>query len=543
MKADKIRILYVENEPQTREELSKFIENFCDKLYLASNGKEAFEIYQKEHPDIVISNISMPVMNGIELVKKIQTINPKQIIIFLALKEKSEILLEAVALQVDGYICKPVNFSVLEEKLSKLIQIHENIQTAKKLAESEERFKKIADNSQIGIFIYKEKFIYVNSALCELTGYSEEEFYAMRPWEILVPDIQDSFKEIAKRRLEGETFQKEYNDIKIITKTKSEKTFRITASTLYLTDGYAGVGSLIDITDLIKTQEELLIYRKVIEQMDEMVRITTTDGTILFVNRAFVKQTRYHKEELIGKKNSIVKSGQHDKKFYKNLWNTILSGGIYRDTFINKKKNGERFYEDQTITPIYDRKNRDIKYFVSTGKDITKRIRMEQELQLLATVDSLTGIYNRYKINQSINKEIIRTRRYNEAFALIMFDIDHFKDINDNYGHDIFKVINIKHNEAFALIMRESDTFGRWGGEEFMLLTPKATQESALVIAEKLRTRIEDYHFTDVEHITVSIGVALFTKVSKKEMILKAVDNALYKSKKSGRNKVSFIEN
>jgi diguanylate cyclase (GGDEF)-like protein/PAS domain S-box-containing protein len=541
MKTNNISILYVEDEENIQKQLTRFISRFCEQLYLAKNGKEGLEIYKEHKPDIIISDIRMPVMNGIEMVREIKKIDPKQMIIFISAHSESDYLFDAINMQVDGYILKPVDLSVLEEKIKNLIKIHENLQASERLSESEERFRKIADNSHIGIFIYKEKYIYVNKTFCQLTGYTQDELYSMHPWELIEPSLQEPFKEVVNKRLKGEEFYKEYNDIRIFTKDKQHKVFRASASTVHIAGSYAGLGTILEITDLIRTQEKLIMYEQAIEQMDEMVRISKPNGEIIFVNKAVSEHTGYTQEELLKTDNSIFKSGKHDEKFYQNLWQTILAGGIYRDTFINKKKNGQLYYEDQTITPIYDINSKEIKYFVSTGKDITENIKMLKELETLATVDSLTGIANRYMTNQALNDEIARAKRYDDSFALLMLDIDYFKEINDTYGHDIGDIVLQELSSVVASSIRESDIFGRWGGEEFLLIAPKITREDAIKLAEKLRHTVDIHNFSDVKNVTVSIGVTLYSKDYDKEMLLKKVDDALYKSKNSGRNKVSFI--
>jgi len=542
MKKNNISILYVEDEENIQKQLSRFIARFCENLYLAKNGAEGLELYKEHKPDIIISDIRMPVMNGIAMIKEIKKLNSKQIIVFISAHSESDYLFEAINMQVDGYILKPVDLSMLEEKLHKLVQQHQNIQAIKELAESEARFRKIANNSQVGIFIYKEKFTYVNEAFCHMTGYSEEELLTMEAWSMVKPEMQAKFKEYTLMRLEGKGFDTEYDNLHLLTKEKKEKIFRVSASTIYVDGGYAGLGMIIDITKLINTQEKLIIYEQAIEQMDEMVRITNIKGDIIFANNALTNHTGYTTIELIGKNNSIFKSNDHDDTFYNRLWNTILAGKVFRDTFINKKKNGDLFYEDQTITPIFNTQHTKIKYFVSTSKDVTERINMVNELQRLATTDTLTGIYNRYKINQVIDEEIARTKRYKEPFALIMFDIDHFKNINDTYGHDVGDIVLQELSNIITTHIRETDTFGRWGGEEFMLIAPKISLEDAFNLANKLRETIANHVFQKVETITVSIGVALFTQESTKETALKEVDDALYLSKTNGRNQVSVIE-
>jgi diguanylate cyclase (GGDEF)-like protein/PAS domain S-box-containing protein len=535
-----ITILYVEDEPSIQKQLSRFISRFCTTLLTASNGAEALEIYKEHGAEIIITDIRMPVMNGIEMAKKIKELNPKQLLIFVSAHSESDFLFEAINMQADGYILKPVDLSILGDKLHKLIQIYENQQAAKKLTESEERFRKIANNSQFGIFIYKETFTYVNEAFCQLTGYTQEELYSMQPWKILIPSLQEQFKEIAKRRFAGEEFHKEYNDLKIITKHNEEKFFRLSGSTIFIDGGYAGLGTIIDITDIIKTQERLTLFGQAIEQMDEMVKITDVEGVIVYVNKAVVQHTLYTKEEILGNTNAIFKSGKHHEECYTKLWSTILNKEVFHDTFINKKKNGELYYEDQTITPLIDEKTQEIKYFISTCKDITKEIQMSKELKKLATRDALTGIYNRYRINQLIEDELTRAQRYFETFALIMFDIDHFKHINDTYGHDVGDSVLRELSTLVLSQIRKSDKFGRWGGEEFMILASKITKDDAINLAEKIRHRVDSFQFQKVGHISISIGVVVFHKNETLTHLLKTVDEALYEAKHAGRNCVVF---
>jgi len=536
-----ISILYVEDEPNIREMLAKFLTRFCSQIYTAADGKEALKLYEEYAPDIVISDIRMPVMNGLEMAKEIKKLNPKQLIMFISAHSESDFLFDAIELHIDAYLTKPVDLSLLADEIDKLKKILFDRRAAKQLIESEKKFKTITENSDIGIFIYKRTYIFVNDAFCKITGYSRDELYSMESWKLLLEPYQAMAKETMKKRLSGEEFEKKYQDIKIRCKDKSIKVLRVNTSTVTIENEYAGMGTMIDITDLTKMHEKLSVFEQAIEQMDEMVRITQLDGTLFFVNKAVVKHTGYKEEELIGKKNSIFKSGKHDDAFYHKLWKTILAGEVYQNIFINKKKNGELYYEDQTITPIKDEKTKKIKYFVSTGKDITQQMEMVQKLEVLATTDTLTGLYNRYKINQIIDEEIRRAKRYNEPFALLMFDIDHFKKINDTYGHDIGDSVLQEFSQLILSSIRESDKFGRWGGEEFMLVAPNMNEEKLIKFANKLLKLIADHSFKEVGRVTSSIGLSLFKKGDDKISFLKRVDNALYEAKESGRNRVVFL--
>ena len=121
-----------------------------------------------------------------------------------------------------------------------------------------------------------------------------------------------------------------------------------------------------------------------------------------------------------------------------------------------------------------------------------------------------------------------------------MFDIDYFKKVNDTYGHYVGDMVLKKLSELISQNIREVDSFGRWGGEEFMLLLHKANQAEAIYIAEKLRKLVADFSIENLYKITISIGISTFAKNDTKESLLQRADQALYKSKEDGRNRVTF---
>lgn len=121
-----------------------------------------------------------------------------------------------------------------------------------------------------------------------------------------------------------------------------------------------------------------------------------------------------------------------------------------------------------------------------------------------------------------------------------MLDVDNFKSINDTYGHDVGDNVLRELTDTISEHIRQSDRFGRWGGEEFILLLPELDKEHALMFTEKLRKTIADHSFNGVSQITVSFGVAIFNQNDTKKSLLKRADTALYQAKDEGRNKVIF---
>lgn len=298
------------------------------------------------------------------------------------------------------------------------------------------------------------------------------------------------------------------------------------------------IGSVQDITSETKQKEQIVKLSQVLEQVDDVVLITDTSGLVTYVNSAFSRHTGYHKEEILGKNAGLLKSGRHDKAFYKKMWDTIHSGKVYREQFINRKKNGDIYYEQKTITPIKNSEGKIISY-VSTGKDITLSIEMTQRLEKMATTDQLTGIYNRHKFEELFAKELERTQRYGHPFILIMFDIDHFKNVNDTHGHDVGDTVLVETAKLIKAQLRSNDIFARWGGEEFLILSPETSIEHGAMLAEKLRSAIDSHRY-DAGYITASFGVAEAAQETTKEELLRQVDGMLYQAKQNGRNTIAY---
>lgn len=167
--------------------------------------------------------------------------------------------------------------------------------------------------------------------------------------------------------------------------------------------------------------------------------------------------------------------------------------------------------------------------------DLTEKY---DEANRLAMTDNLTGIYNRLKFNQTLLLEIEKVKKKGSVPELIMFDIDHFKKINDNYGHIAGDNVLIKIAQIVNRIIRKRDTFARWGGEEFIILLPETGRKESSAIAERIRVGIENYKFETVKHLTCSFGVTGYLNNEKISDLYKRVDMALYTAKRDGRNQV-----
>ncbi len=279
------------------------------------------------------------------------------------------------------------------------------------------------------------------------------------------------------------------------------------------------------------------------------VVITDRNAVVEWVNPAFEALTGYSLEESLGKRPAeLLQSGCQDKPFYTDMWHTILTGETWRGEIVNKKKDGTLYHEELIIDPVKDEAGA-IRHFIGIKQDISMRKRMEAELQTLATTDPLTGLPNRRHFLAQLDKEVARLRRFEQqTAALLMLDLDHFKAVNDRYGH----ATGDKALKHFAGVMnsclRKVDLAGRLGGEEFAVLLLGSDSENALEFADRLRVQVSRSPLETEHgqvHISVSIGVTQLQAGdpdigNMAEIALAQADRALYRAKSQGRNRVEL---
>ena len=269
----------------------------------------------------------------------------------------------------------------------------------------------------------------------------------------------------------------------------------------------------------------------------QAILITDVRGTILRVNDAFTKITGYMAAEVIGNNPRMLGSGHHGRAFYDGMWDQLAKEGHWEGEIWNRRKNGEVYPEWESITAVRDDWGK-VAYYVAVFHDISEQKILEAELERLATHDRLTGVYNRAKLYDLLHTARQEHERYGTPFALIMFDIDHFKAVNDRYGHGAGDAALRELSYRVGAIMRETDHFGRWGGEEFLVLTTQTGEEGAIELAERIRSGIEAEPFPEVGTVTVSLGVAEMVPEESLEHLEERADLALYRAKEGGRNRV-----
>ena len=282
-----------------------------------------------------------------------------------------------------------------------------------------------------------------------------------------------------------------------------------------------------------------------IDIVDENVITSKTDtkGLITFASEAFCRISGYKKEELLGKSHNIVRHPDTPKAVFADLWKTLKAGKSWQGEIKNLKKNGGFYWVRAVISPLADETGKTTGY-VAVRQDVTLQKELEETLEQLTEMtrrshtDALTGLSNRSRLNELLLLEMDRTERYGGNLCVVLMDVDHFKAINDTYGHlagdGVLKALsNLLKNKT-----RKNDLAGRWGGEEFMIVLINTPLESALSKMEVIRRLIEHHDFDEVPRVTASFGVSRFQKGDTLESLVGRADVALYYAKEQGRNRV-----
>jgi diguanylate cyclase (GGDEF)-like protein/PAS domain S-box-containing protein len=293
------------------------------------------------------------------------------------------------------------------------------------------------------------------------------------------------------------------------------------------------------ISDLKKSQQALRLSDKVMKNALEGIMVTDANGIIEVVNPAFTIITGFTAEDAIRKKPNILSSGKHKEAFYKEMWKTILTSDKWSGEIWNRRKNGEIYPSWLTISTIKDNKDK-ITNYVGIFTDITKQKIFEKNLQHLAYSDGLTGIPNRIAFEQQLEYTIKVSKRQGKMFAVFFMDLDHFKEVNDVYGHNAGDLVLQEAAHRFQTCIREEDILARFGGDEYGIVILELTNKDQIkIIAQEIIDVIsKPFKIENNDcHVGISIGISFYPHDAQDmESLLKKADKALYKAKESGRN-------
>jgi len=284
---------------------------------------------------------------------------------------------------------------------------------------------------------------------------------------------------------------------------------------------------------------------RAVKQSGDAIIITDTDGVVEYVNPEFTQLTGYAEAEIIGRDTTILKSSRNDVNLYKDMWDTITNGEIWRGELLNKKKNGDIYWSNQSVAPIKNKEG-EVTHYVSTSTDNTKLHEAQETIQQLALYDPLTKLANRRLFLDRLDHAVISAERHREKVAVFMCDLDNFKNVNDSLGHEYGDEL-LQHIATILEQDRDAeDTVSRLGGDEFTMVISSFKNESSLAdIASQILSKLEKPVLLKGNQIVVSssIGIALYPQDgTDSQALMRAADLAMYHAKEEGKNRFQFYQ-
>ena len=411
----------------------------------------------------------------------------------------------------------------------------------KALLQSEQKFRSFIETTSEGFLILSPQLQinFANTAICRLAGYSLAEMKGKSVLFFVTPESRNQLRQQLSMAHSDSHLAAE-----LTLKHKSGHNVFIRYKGTVMADGSGFFTYITDITERKLKEVELKTLTSAVKHSASSIIITDKNGIIEYVNPRFCVVTGYSEHEVIGQTPSLISTKNTGIELHRELWETILAGNDWHGETYNCTKNGEFYWSMMSISPIMN-ENGEISQFVSVSQDITEHKSKHLKMEELALRDPLTGLANRRLFDDRLNQAIqIISYQNRNGIGVIMLDLDHFKDINDTYGHDVGDLILKEVARKLLLSTRKEDTVSRFGGDEFIILVQDVSKvsDAQRVAANILQTLSEPINvgghtFSN----TCSLGVCLAPQDGCiATQLLKAADLALYQAKIAGRNNIQF---
>jgi diguanylate cyclase (GGDEF)-like protein/PAS domain S-box-containing protein len=418
-------------------------------------------------------------------------------------------------------------------------EIKERTRVEQLLQKERETFYSTIQGAPNGIALIDKdgKYLYINAEFTNITGYTLEDIATGNDWfNRAYPNQKYRRKviEIWKKDLGNKVFDRVF---RVVCKEGSVKEIEFKGTVLE--DGKVII-TLSDITER-KQAEEILResetrLRKLFEAIPEAVIVHDEEGTILLINDVGAKRLEWTVEDLVGKNLREIVEPESATAISDNVSVARTNGSCsFETTYISRT--GRHIVAEVNERPI-ELEGRSV--ILSVARDITERKRAEQQLAYMATHDALTGLPNRVLFNDRLTLALAQAHRHQQRLAVMLLDLDRFKDINDTLGHSVGDQLLRVVSKRLQRLLRESDTLGRMGGDEFLFLVPDITRlEDATEVARKILISFQEPFSVEGHELrtTASIGVAIYPDDGvDADTLLKNADIAMYRAKQKGRN-------
>jgi diguanylate cyclase (GGDEF)-like protein/PAS domain S-box-containing protein len=414
------------------------------------------------------------------------------------------------------------------------------------IAAQEARYRAMFRSINDGVALYRavdrgEDFIFLdfNTAAERITRISRDEVLGQRV-SIIFPGLKDSgifvaFQRVAASGVKESVAMTQYQDQSLSLWVEND-IMRLPGGEL--------LSVFKDITPRKQAEESLHLYANIFEHSGEAIMVTNRDNAILAVNPAFTQLTGYTLDDVQGRSPTVLSSGRTPPETYQILWASLHENGFWQGELWDRRKNGEIYPKWAAISTICDEAGK-ITHHIASFIDISERKAAKERISHLAHHDALTGLFNRYNLENRLSQAKLLARREDEKLAVMFIDMDRFKAVNDTLGHPVGDLLLIEVAQRLRACVRESDIVARLGGDEFVVvLTGLLIATDAAPVAEKILQALGQPYRIDQHalHTTPSIGISLFPDDGiDAATLMKNADTAMYHAKEQGRNNVQYF--
>ena len=419
------------------------------------------------------------------------------------------------------------------------------------LQENAERLNIIATSAQDAIIMLDEagNIVFWNKAAERIFGYAREEVIGRPLHVMLIPQPAREaffqafphFQKTGKGAAVGKTLE-----LTGVRKDGSECLLEISISAVQVKGAWQSIGILRDITDRKQAYEKLHLAASVFTHAHEGIMITTSDGLIIDVNQALCEISGYSRDELLGHNPRILSSGRQETEFYASMWRDLIELGHWHGEFWNRRKNGEVYAVMPTISAVRNEQGKTLQY-VALYTDITRLKEHEQNLERSAHFDMLTNLPNRVLLADRLQQGMVQARRREQRLAVAFLDLDGFKTINDNYGHEAGDQLLITLSAHMKQALREGDTLARLGGDEFVavMVDIGGIETSLPMLTRLLAAAAEPVQLDEITlQVSASLGVTFYPQAEDidADQLLSQADQAMYQAKQAGKNRYHLFD-
>lgn len=548
------RLLYVDDEADARDLLSKIISRKYPELTLlvAENGAMGLELFREQRPDIVLADMTMPLMDGIQMAREIKALDAEAVIVAVTAYNDTYYLQNAIEIGIRHYLLKPV---ISRELFAVIKKIIEKLSLERLVSEQERQLHK------------REQQLAMAQKIAHLGSWEWDTVSGKMSWSSELHRIlgldpaltHASYKSFLER-----VHPEDREAVKIGVRNALKKCKPIVSHycrivrpdgsirTIHgqgevLLDGAGRLLSVIgtsqDVTERRGMEEERSRLAMIVESSNEAIFSISLDGAITSWNRGAETVFGYSAGEIIGSQIfTMIPLERYDER--SRIMQTILSGEqVHHFETTRIRKDGRQIYVSITTSPILDADGKIIGNSV-IARDETERRKMEEIIKYQAHHDILTDLPNRQLFMDFLSLELAQARRNETKLALLFLDLNGFKQINDTLGHSCGDRLLQEVALRLRGSIRESDTVARLGGDEFTVLMPDLAQtDDVVIVLKKILSVFETPFVLDDVAVdtTTSIGVCMFPDDGEcSDELMKKADIAMYDAKRSGRNSYQF---